>query len=621
MPMPTVLKFRSAHRAALLVLVAVVAMLLPPGTAKAGPATRIALADVASTAVAGGASDGISISARDGDPGTIDTGYTGTVTFSAGCGDCIELSVNANMTPVLAQNKYTFVAGDNGAKALFLRWKANAADTTQTLHLSGTLAGGGTSEVDASNSTAVSSNAATKLDMTLVSADQQAGVGDPFKIQMRNAANATGATYTGTVTFSATCTPCFTVTPNDGTGNELKYTFKAGDNGTKNFTLTWLNQAASPPKRTFTATGSGSLPQGQSDTQTNITVHAAATTTTSSTSTTSTTSTTTTTVPTTTTSTTIVPRTKTAMFVTGAGPGGGPHVITRKASDGTVLHSFYAYGATFNGGVRVATGDVNGDGYDDIITAPGPGGGPHVRVFNGKDAGPTPSVLTEFMAYGAFTGGVFVAAADVNNDGKADIITGPDAGGGPHVRVWNGATGSTTTGPEELFGLMAYATSFTGGVRVAGGDFNNDGKADIVTGAGAGGGPHVRVISSDGTTQLGSFFAYAPAFTGGVYVAADPEDDAVIFTGAGIGGGRHVRLLDLDGEEVIDGFIVAGGGTNGAIPAVGNSSNEASPYFLVSRAAGNAEVQRLSFEDGHVISTFPAYGAAQLGVFTAIGVF
>ena len=63
--------------------------------------------------------------------------------------------------------------------------------------------------------------------------------------------------------------------------------------------------------------------------------------------------------------------------------------------------------------MRVAAADVNGDGIADVIVSPGPGGGPHVRIFDGA-ALLTQSLveLLGFMAYNpAFTGGVYVAAA------------------------------------------------------------------------------------------------------------------------------------------------------------------------------------------------------------------
>jgi len=160
----------------------------------------------------------------------------------------------------------------------------------------------------------------------------------------------------------------------------------------------------------------------------------------------------------------------------------------------------------------VAAGDVNGDGRADIITAAGPGGGPHVKVFDGMNL----NLLQSFFAYDAnFTGGVYVAAGDVNGDGFADIITGAGPGGGPHVKVFDGTSNTI------LLSFFAFDQTFTGGVRVAAGDVNGDGFADIVTGAGPGDGPHVKVFDGHNNLNLlHSFFAYEPNFTGGVFVAA-----------------------------------------------------------------------------------------------------
>ena len=124
---------------------------------------------------------------------------------------------------------------------------------------------------------------------------------------------------------------------------------------------------------------------------------------------------------------------------------------------------------------------------------------------------------------------MFVASADVDNDGKDDIITGAGSGGGPHVRIFDGdhVLGSAPT-LATLGEFMAYSPAFTGGVTVAAADMGGgDAGAEIVTGAGPGGGPHVRVIEPNGVDMAGSgegFFAFSPAFHGGVNVAADCTD-------------------------------------------------------------------------------------------------
>jgi hypothetical protein len=203
-----------------------------------------------------------------------------------------------------------------------------------------------------------------------------------------------------------------------------------------------------------------------------------------------------------------------------------------------VLASFFAYPVDFAGGVNVAAGDVNGDGKADIITGAGPGGGPHVRVFDGA----TGNVLASFMAYDTvFAGGVTVAAADVNDDGRADIVTGAGPGGGPHVKAFSGATGAV------LASFMANDPTFTGGVSVAAGDTNNDGRAEIITGSGSGSGPLFTVFNPSTGAATSSFFAYESRFEGGVRVAAhdvNGDGKADILTGAGPGGGPHVKAFD-----------------------------------------------------------------------------
>jgi uncharacterized repeat protein (TIGR01451 family) len=250
-----------------------------------------------------------------------------------------------------------------------------------------------------------------------------------------------------------------------------------------------------------------------------------------------------------------------AEIITGAGPGGGPHVRILSAGDAGLveLGGFFAYAPTFGGGVFVACGDVTGDGVAEIITGAGAGGGPQVRVF--QVIGGSVTELVSFFAYDpAFPGGVLVAAGDVTGDGIAEIVTGAGPSGSPHVRVW-----SLIDGVSEVAGFFAYDPGFAGGVSVATGDIDGDGVAEIVTGPGPGGGPHVRVFNVSGAvTERASFMAYDPAFPGGVLVASgdlNGDGRAEIITGPRPGGGPHVRIFTGFGVPIGGGFFVLGTGT------------------------------------------------------------
>jgi uncharacterized protein (TIGR03118 family) len=285
---------------------------------------------------------------------------------------------------------------------------------------------------------------------------------------------------------------------------------------------------------------------------------------------------------------------------------GGPPVVKVYDASGALRASFLAYASNFRGGVRVAVGDVNGDGVPDIVTAPGPSGGPQIKVFDGAALlGGQARELTSFFAFDSgFMGGVNVAAGDVNGDGFADIIVGADAGGGPNVKVFSGAGGSV------LANFFAYDPGFTGGVRVAAGDIGDTGAADIITGAGAGGGPHVKVFDGSGNL-LQSFFAFDPAFTGGVNVAAgdvngDGKDDIVV--AAGTGGGPHVKVFDGSNFQVISSFFAYDPGFTGGVQVAARDVNNDGKADIIT-GAGAGGGPHVVVRDGQTQATLESFFA------------
>jgi hypothetical protein len=252
--------------------------------------------------------------------------------------------------------------------------------------------------------------------------------------------------------------------------------------------------------------------------------------------------------------------------VAGSGPGVPALVHVFDGFTHSPLFDVSPYG-TFRGGVRVATGDVNFDGVPDVITAPGPGSALPVKAFSGVDGSPIAGAIGSLTPFGpTYRGGIQVAAGDVNGDGFKDVIVTTDPGVVTHVKVISGATGL------ELVDFAPFASvnpNFRGGARVAAADFDRDGDSEIVVASGRGIQARVRVFDGSGNPFLSiglpSFnndLTPAGKATGGVYVAAgDVDGDGVSDLIVGDGSGRHLRTFSgVNGSLLADVVVPLTGG-------------------------------------------------------------
>jgi len=211
----------------------------------------------------------------------------------------------------------------------------------------------------------------------------------------------------------------------------------------------------------------------------------------------------------------------------------------------------------------------NSDGSATLVIGAGVGG----QLVKALNAG-TGDLLLNFLPFDpSYRGGVRVAAGDVTGDGVADIAVGAQSGSSA-VKVFDGSSGT------EIRSFSAFAPGFTGGVSLALGDVTGDGLADIIVGAGASGAPLVTIY--DGSTGLvtANFFAFNPSFTGGVSVAFGRNGSHNMLIAGQLTGGGQVRTFD-PGTLAIEGAFFAFDPTyTGGVSVAAGSFGSADSLFV-----------------------------------------
>lgn len=262
-----------------------------------------------------------------------------------------------------------------------------------------------------------------------------------------------------------------------------------------------------------------------------------------------------------------VPTSPNNRVILGQELGGSLRVLAGETS--AVLYTITPY-TGYTGGIRVATGDVNGDGIPDIITAPSTqstGVSLPIRIFNGATGTALPQYATaaQFPFGTSYKGGIQVAAGDINGDFLADIVVSADSNPGtnvPWVRTINSATKTIST--AWYGGFSPYTGTGFGGVRIAVGDVSGDNKLEIIT-APAAGAATVRVYNSGAATLNASlvrtFTAYSTAVAGGVYLATGNltgDGKAEIVSAAASNANGQIRIFNGSTGTALSSFSVAG---------------------------------------------------------------
>ena len=186
-------------------------------------------------------------------------------------------------------------------------------------------------------------------------------------------------------------------------------------------------------------------------------------------------------------------------IVVSPGEGGGPRVQIYDGGTTRILADLYGIeDQNFRGGVRTAVGDINGDGQLDLVVAAGMGGGPRIAVYDGMSflSGSPVKLTADFFAFEAgLRNGTYVTVTDLDNDGYGDVVVGAGAGGAPRVVAFSGQSLAASQ-QRTIVDVYVSNADNRSGVRLAAADVDDDGVPDLITGSGPGGSGQILVFGA-----------------------------------------------------------------------------------------------------------------------------
>ncbi|TKJ31547.1 hypothetical protein CEE39_07080 [bacterium (candidate division B38) B3_B38] len=282
-------------------------------------------------------------------------------------------------------------------------------------------------------------------------------------------------------------------------------------------------------------------------------------------------------------------------------------------------------------GYMVASGDVNGDGYDDLIIGalyadPGgrtdagetyliAGGGSFITAhgLGGK------SRINSFSLLGRSWGG-FKAFGAVNSQGEVHLATGDLDGDGHHeIAAGHGEDGKSWVKLFEVDGSLIRtfkvfeAYNSGGEVHLAIGNFDADlNDTEIAAAHGERGQSWVKLFKADGTF-IRIFKAFGKANTQGeVHLASgDLNRDGIdeIIAGMGEGGSSWVKVFNLWGDFIRSFKAFGAANIGGEVHvAVGNFDADPAVEIAVATGYNGGNKVRLFEKDGTLIRQFKAFG-------------